>query len=405
MNSSTNQGSQREIETSRLTEIASVGSVLQRSREQQSFSRQDAADELNLRLDQLDFLEHNQFDRLPGDPFVRGYIRNYAKWLGMDADQMVENYVQQSGVANEVSQSAGLAAKAPVSRVNHTGRILAAGLVVTALILGFWVYNSGDEDAADADVAADEISVDTFSGKPLEDEQPTDRAADWENPFAASAQEKNQAAASADAPQAASPVQDAQSEPAIQTQVGGTTSSGAATPSSTAPSSSAPSSTAPSSTTPRIATPRSTPSPRSAEGTTTVEPASAPSSDDSIPLATIVDSSLIDESAIVLDDDADVEADAAVDRGPASVIRGSGSDQLIFFFSDECWVQVTEASGNIMFSAMRYAGQSLILNGKAPFKLQVGNAPAVDLTLNGETIEVIARGSSNSTRLTIGESE
>jgi len=44
-------------------------------------------------------LEEEQFELLPGGIFNKGFVRAYAKYLGMDEDQAVADYLQAAGNA------------------------------------------------------------------------------------------------------------------------------------------------------------------------------------------------------------------------------------------------------------------------------------------------------------------
>ena len=62
-------------------------------------------------------------------------------------------------------------------------------------------------------------------------------------------------------------------------------------------------------------------------------------------------------------------------------------DQLAMSFSQECWVEVSDAAGERLFQGQRNAGQSLSLRGEAPFRVTLGNAAAVTrMQFNGENI-------------------
>ncbi|WP_372870497.1 RodZ domain-containing protein [Shewanella sp.] len=67
---------------------------------------------------------------------------------------------------------------------------------------------------------------------------------------------------------------------------------------------------------------------------------------------------------------------------PASITQ----DTLALALSADCWIQVKDASGKVLFSELRKAGQSLNISGKAPFSLILGAPQAVTVTFNGETV-------------------
>lgn len=60
------------------------GETLRQARESNGWSLAEVALKLNLTVTSLSNLESGAFDKLPGHTFARGYIRAYAKLLGMD---------------------------------------------------------------------------------------------------------------------------------------------------------------------------------------------------------------------------------------------------------------------------------------------------------------------------------
>lgn len=75
----------------------SSGSKLARAREAQDMSVADVARALRLGVKQVEALEANDYDKLPGRTFVRGFVRNYARLVSLDPDRLVAEYfpVQQ----------------------------------------------------------------------------------------------------------------------------------------------------------------------------------------------------------------------------------------------------------------------------------------------------------------------
>ncbi|MFN7086879.1 MAG: RodZ domain-containing protein [Burkholderiales bacterium] len=75
-----------------VTETAPApGAALAAARTAQNLSVADAARQLKLSVSQIEALEAGAFDRLPGPVFVRGFIRNYARLLNIDAEAMLRS--------------------------------------------------------------------------------------------------------------------------------------------------------------------------------------------------------------------------------------------------------------------------------------------------------------------------
>jgi cytoskeletal protein RodZ len=71
-----------------------VGSALRRARELRALTLDQAARDTRLRVEQLDALEREEFDVLPGEVYVRASLRTYANYLGMDADEVAGAYAR-----------------------------------------------------------------------------------------------------------------------------------------------------------------------------------------------------------------------------------------------------------------------------------------------------------------------
>ena len=65
------------------------GQTLAAERERQGLSRADAAQRLHMSAWQIEALETGDYKRLPKGTFLRGFVRNYAKVLGLAADPIL----------------------------------------------------------------------------------------------------------------------------------------------------------------------------------------------------------------------------------------------------------------------------------------------------------------------------
>lgn len=67
----------------------SLGEQLRQRREARGLSLGEVAERLKLSVRQLEAIERNDFALLPGSTFVRGFVRNYARYLEMDVDALM----------------------------------------------------------------------------------------------------------------------------------------------------------------------------------------------------------------------------------------------------------------------------------------------------------------------------
>ena len=114
-----------------------VGALLKQARERNGLTREAVAAQLNLLLSQVVALEENDFARFPGETFVRGHLRSYARLLKIDGSELLRVY---GGVAlpsaNRAPQVPVQVQWRPVSLEHKTSRWRRySGLAATVLIL------------------------------------------------------------------------------------------------------------------------------------------------------------------------------------------------------------------------------------------------------------------------------
>src|SRR5450830_1817974 len=81
-----------EVPESLQVGLEPLGEVLLAARNAKNLTQKDVADNLRLSLKQIDALETNAFDLLPDAMITRGFIRNYARFLDVDAEPLLASY-------------------------------------------------------------------------------------------------------------------------------------------------------------------------------------------------------------------------------------------------------------------------------------------------------------------------
>ena len=74
------------------SELASFGEELRREREIRGISLKEIADATKISKRFLEAIERNDHRTLPAPVFTRGFIREYARYLGLNADEIVNRY-------------------------------------------------------------------------------------------------------------------------------------------------------------------------------------------------------------------------------------------------------------------------------------------------------------------------
>lgn len=164
---------------SAVTAQGNPGERLRQAREARHWTRAEVALQLHLSEDAVRYIEEGLFDKLPGTTFSRGYIRSYAKLLGLEPTEL----------AHEFDQFVGAQAAAPVqqlSRVREPARVsqnvLRGGLFVLSLVAvgigALWWQERYGAEPARTSAPIERVEVDTADGSTevLTLDEPEDQA-------------------------------------------------------------------------------------------------------------------------------------------------------------------------------------------------------------------------------------
>jgi len=116
------------------------GETLRQARESNGWSLAEVALKLNLTVSSLSNLEAGAFDKLPGHTFARGYIRTYAKLLGMDQAVLVQQFDQSTGTDSKGSNVHSLGRIEEPVRVSHTILRIVSLLLLVAVVGGGFAW-------------------------------------------------------------------------------------------------------------------------------------------------------------------------------------------------------------------------------------------------------------------------
>ena len=114
---------------------------LSQAREAQNLTTADVARRLKLSVGQVEALESGQYEQLPGPTFVRGFIRNYARLLRLDPEELaraVSDLLPAPAPHPESPPSRDIPFS--VAGPRRWTRYAAAALVVVALLAGYEFY-------------------------------------------------------------------------------------------------------------------------------------------------------------------------------------------------------------------------------------------------------------------------
>ena len=143
------------IQRKRETGLPSFGEKLKLEREKRKITLEQISVSTKIGTRMLQALEEDKFNQLPGGIFNKGFVRAYSRFVGLDEDQTVADYLEASGDAPPVSTE--IAAREDDERENAENvrrleasadaparqlpwGVFAAVLLVVALALSFWSH-------------------------------------------------------------------------------------------------------------------------------------------------------------------------------------------------------------------------------------------------------------------------
>jgi cytoskeleton protein RodZ len=185
-----------------------VGAALQRAREARGLALSEVAQQLKFAARQLEALEQDRFDLLPGGTFARGMVRNYARLLKIDPEPLVRSIAERYEAPDANQLAARYRQPVPFSDSARRSTFVYLGLSLGVLALGAgvawqWYHERGKGRSAARAAPAVEVAKpapEAPAARPPEKKVEPRRVAAAPNPKAAPAAAKA-------APVAAAPAQ------------------------------------------------------------------------------------------------------------------------------------------------------------------------------------------------------
>lgn len=157
-----------------------LGEVLRTERERQHLTIHDIEQGTSIRAVYIEAIEAGDYKRLPGDVYTKGFIKNYASFLNLNAEELVNEFVNERNPQeiidtekNVAVETANVETEEKVSRIKITDltetnmklpkrktedsdsapssnsgsgfKLVAAVVVLAVIAAGVWTYISGFE--------------------------------------------------------------------------------------------------------------------------------------------------------------------------------------------------------------------------------------------------------------------
>lgn len=153
--------------------VHTVGATLRANREKMKLSLEEVSAAINVRVVQLQAIEDEKIDQLPGMTYAVGFVRSYAQFLKLDAQELAATFKREH--EGEPAAKTALNFADPIAEDKLPGPVLigVAAFGIVVLFIG-WSLLSSDEGGIEmAQNIPPAPVVGTASGQPtLADSQP-----------------------------------------------------------------------------------------------------------------------------------------------------------------------------------------------------------------------------------------
>ncbi len=316
-----------------------AGDLLRKQRLSLGMSQKQVAERLRLRESIIVSIDKNEFDLGQVDTFVKGYLRSYAKAVNLNEDEVLAAYEQHNQSAANDSAMQSFSRK--TKREKSDNNLMRLTYVIGAVLIGIsllWWWQSQQKNAL---VIEPEFAIETatVSEELGEIEQPT---ASEVTPVIASNEPASPSIDREAQQLAAQQAENAQLEEAELA-----------------------------ATEPQIE------EPVVEETTAQAEPVQLP--------AEPVETAAVDEPQ------------AAEPAAP----QETASNNLFMNFTADCWIQVKDATGKVLATGVKKAGDNITLAGEKPYNIILGAPEGVEMRLASEPIDLSGYTAGKVARLTL----
>ncbi len=120
--------------TRKKVESLTLGEKLRKLRNDFRMSLQDVSKATRIQVKYLEFLENGEYNKLPADVYVRGFLRSYARYLNVDEQALIRLYERECNIRENLGQDTG---KKQESYVNTPASfvITSRSIVITCIAL------------------------------------------------------------------------------------------------------------------------------------------------------------------------------------------------------------------------------------------------------------------------------
>ena len=385
------------------------GQVFIDGREALGITQEQAADSLNLSVRAIKAIESDDANSLPDIVYVNGYIRSYAKLLGIASQPLIDAWRAQHAMpADEAAQLNTSPDGSKVDAVNVRPMKMGRWALIALGLSAVFVYFVAFTDDAATPQSPQEIASVSSAGEPSGLGPQADVGEDLDE------QTRADGAGTVSVELDSAVAETAADEPSVtDTEVDGVLEVGAA--SEDAPSIGSVAQQAvvedrtqelTQETTKETTQEKTDVSPQDLVAETVAEEGNLEVAADEV-VAIEAGSQAPDEEVAQIDADvSQAEPEREVAKAFALPrLTEFGDNTIDLTFSEDCWFEIRTIDGELLYADLGRTGQSRRYIGAAPFRIKLGFSPGAALAYNGEPIDLAPYTRQEVARVLLSEQE
>jgi cytoskeletal protein RodZ len=126
--------------------VQTVGEILRSERERKGLSVKEIELATSIRTIYITAIEEGNYNIIPGEVYLKGFIRNYANSLGLDGQQIIDLYRQSQNSIVPMNEEVAKVDKTPKDhspkKITYSSKWMVIGVLVVCVASGAWWLQS-----------------------------------------------------------------------------------------------------------------------------------------------------------------------------------------------------------------------------------------------------------------------
>lgn len=126
--------------------MQTVGEILRSERERKGLSVKEIELATSIRTIYITAIEEGNYSIIPGEVYLKGFIRNYANSLGLDSQKIIDLYRQSQNLVaptnEEITNISKTQKETPPEKTTNSSKWLAISVLIVCVASGVWWLQS-----------------------------------------------------------------------------------------------------------------------------------------------------------------------------------------------------------------------------------------------------------------------